>query len=78
MSSSCMNNVSQIPVVLLPLHFDRDIALRKPSCQRSIVIRPFLSNDFMTGVPALPGKDVPIEVSSIYFFHLLIKIYSCN
>lgn len=61
-SSSCVKNVSQIPVVMLPLHFDRDIAIRMSSCQRSIVIRPFISNDFMTGIPALPGKDLPIDV----------------
>lgn len=61
-SSSSVKNISQIPVVLLPLHFDRDIAIRMPSCQRSIVIRPFISNDFMTGIPALPGKDLPIDV----------------
>ncbi|XKL68636.1 hypothetical protein PGB90_006405 [Kerria lacca] len=61
-SSSCMQNVTQLPIVLLPLHFDRDIALRIPSCRRSLVIRPFISNDFMTGVPALPGRDLPLEV----------------
>lgn len=58
-----MQKVHQCPVVLLPLHFDRDVALRVPSCQRSIAIRPFISNDFMTGIPALPGKDLPLEVS---------------
>lgn len=61
-SSGCLHMVTQIPVVLLPLHFDRDIASRIPSCQRSVVIRPFISNDFMTGLPALPGRDLPLEV----------------
>lgn len=54
--------VSQMPVVLLPLHFDRDQALRIPSCQRSIVLRPFMTSDFMTGLPAIPGQHIPVEV----------------
>lgn len=57
-----MDSVSQMPVVLLPIHFDRDQALRIPSCQRSIVLRPFVTQDFMTGVPAVPGKHLPLEV----------------
>ena len=32
------------------------------SCQRSIVLRPFISNDFMTGRAAIPGKDFSVEV----------------
>ncbi|BES89506.1 GMP synthase [Nesidiocoris tenuis] len=61
-NSDCMSKVSQMPVVLLPLHFDRDAALRAPSCQRSIVLRPFITEDFMTGVPAIPGEHIPVEV----------------
>uniref|UniRef100_A0A1B0D9P4 GMP synthase (glutamine-hydrolyzing) n=1 Tax=Phlebotomus papatasi TaxID=29031 RepID=A0A1B0D9P4_PHLPP len=53
----CIRRISQMPVVLIPLHFDRDPANRMPSCQRSIVLRPFLTNDFMTGVPILPGSE---------------------
>nr|CAB3249850.1 GMP synthase [glutamine-hydrolyzing] [Phallusia mammillata] len=56
------NKISQMPVVLLPLHFDRDIFVREPSCQRSIVLRPFITKDFMTGLAAHPGKDIPSEV----------------
>nr|XP_023028520.1 GMP synthase [glutamine-hydrolyzing]-like [Leptinotarsa decemlineata] len=51
-----------MPVILIPLHFDRDQALRIPSCQRSVVLRPFCTQDFMTGVPAVPGKQLPVEV----------------
>ncbi len=55
--------ISQMPVVLVPLHFDRDPIDRKPSCQRSIVLRPFVTNDFMTGVPVIPGSDkLPLPV----------------
>ncbi|VVC24972.1 Hypothetical protein CINCED_3A007468 [Cinara cedri] len=53
-----MRKVSQMPVVLIPVHFDRDVAYRHPSCQRSVVIRPFITEDFMTGIPALPGKHI--------------------
>lgn len=52
-----------MPVVLIPLHFDRDPVNREPSCMRSIVLRPFITNDFMTGVPAKPGTEqMPMEV----------------
>ncbi|XP_013140888.1 PREDICTED: GMP synthase [glutamine-hydrolyzing] [Papilio polytes] len=56
-SSGCAARIAQMPVVLLPVHLDRDAALRSPSCQRSLVLRPFLTGDFMTGVAALPGSD---------------------
>nr|CAI5834190.1 unnamed protein product [Callosobruchus analis] len=61
-NSGHINSVSQMPVILIPLHFDRDQALRIPSCQRSIVLRPFCTQDFMTGMPAIPGKQLPIDV----------------
>lgn len=58
--------VSQMPIVLVPLHFDRQLETEtriRPSCQRSIVIRTFITSDFMTGVPAVPGQDIPIQVA---------------
>ncbi|KAJ8916112.1 hypothetical protein NQ315_004479 [Exocentrus adspersus] len=61
-NSGHQGSVSQMPVILIPLHFDRDQALRIPSCQRSVVLRPFCTLDFMTGTPAVPGKELPIEV----------------
>ncbi|XP_064384216.1 GMP synthase [glutamine-hydrolyzing]-like isoform X2 [Halichondria panicea] len=54
--------VSQMPIVLIPIHFDRDEST--PSCQRSIVIRTFITSDFMTGVPAVPGIQLPLNVLS--------------
>ena len=56
-------NISQMPVILLPLHFDRDPSAHVPSCQRSVAIRTFVTNDFMTGVPAEPGKELPVQVT---------------
>ena len=41
--------VSQMPVILIPIHFDRDVVSKQPSCQRSVVIRTFKTEDFMTG-----------------------------
>lgn len=58
----CQNRIAQMPVILIPIHFDREPISKIPSCQRSIVLRPFCTNDFMTGVPALPGKQIPLEV----------------
>lgn len=65
-----------MPVVLIPIHFDRDPVCRIPSCQRSVVLRPFVTNDFMTGVPAVPGSDkLPMPVS---FFRFSFKEFFLN
>jgi GMP synthase (glutamine-hydrolysing) len=44
--------LSQVPVVSFPAHFGQ------PG-KHSIGIRAFITNDFMTGTPAIPGKDFP-------------------
>ncbi|EMP28965.1 GMP synthase [glutamine-hydrolyzing] [Chelonia mydas] len=54
--------ISQMPVILTPLHFDRDPLQKQPSCQRSVVIRTFITSDFMTGIAATPGSEIPEEV----------------
>lgn len=59
--------ISQMPVILTPLHFDRDPLQKQPSCQRSVVIRTFITSDFMTGVPATPGNEIPVEVIYVPF-----------
>jgi len=57
-----VEKLSQMPVVLLPLHFDREpYSTKVGPCQRSVVIRPFISSDFMTGRAAIPGEDVSEE-----------------
>ncbi|KAH9395030.1 hypothetical protein TYRP_005097 [Tyrophagus putrescentiae] len=54
--------VSQMPIILIPIHFDREEALtRTPSCLRSVVIRTFITEDFMTGVPAIPNRQIPFK-----------------
>ncbi|XP_055386180.1 GMP synthase [glutamine-hydrolyzing] [Condylostylus longicornis] len=61
--AECVRKIAQMPVVLIPIHFDRDPANRLPSCARSIVLRPFLTSDFMTGVPVIPGSEqLPMNV----------------
>ncbi len=64
--------LSQMPIVLIPIHFDRDEAT--PSCQRSIVIRTFITSDFMTGVPAIPGQHLPLNVRCPYSNHPLTAL----
>ncbi|XP_064841422.1 GMP synthase [glutamine-hydrolyzing]-like isoform X2 [Oncorhynchus masou masou] len=60
--SGYSGKISQMPVILTPLHFDRDSSQRQPSCRRSVVIRTFITSDFMTGIPATPGNHIPEEV----------------
>ncbi len=52
---SLVRTLSQVPIVSFPIAFS-------VNGNRSIAIRTFITNDFMTGVPALPGKDIPEEV----------------
>ncbi|KAL7534119.1 hypothetical protein ACHAWF_004736 [Thalassiosira exigua] len=47
--------VAQMPVVSFPVHFGH------PG-KRSIGIRTMITNDFMTGDIALPGKELPLDV----------------
>jgi len=51
---SLIRKLSQVPVVLFPVGFGI------PG-NRSVAIRTFITNDFMTGVPAVPGVDIPEE-----------------
>ncbi|KAG7226110.1 hypothetical protein INR49_018721 [Caranx melampygus] len=60
--SGYSSKISQMPVILTPLHFDRDPLQKQPSCRRSVVVRTFITSDFMTGIPAMPGNHIPEEV----------------
>ncbi|CAF3355373.1 unnamed protein product [Rotaria socialis] len=58
------NSISQMPVVLIPIEFDREINLNEHvqsnnSSQHSVVLRTFLTKDFMTGTSAIPGETFP-------------------
>ncbi|KAI0212516.1 GMP synthase [glutamine-hydrolyzing] [Lamellibrachia satsuma] len=56
------HRISQMPVIIIPLHFDLDVLSHAAPCQRSVVLRPFVTSDFMTGVAAQPGKHLPEQV----------------
>lgn len=46
-------SITQVPVILVPIGFDVE-------ANRSIAIRTMITNDFMTGIPAVPGEHIPI------------------
>ncbi len=50
-----MSAISQMPVVLFPVNFGNE-------GQRAIALRPFITPDFMTGLAAQPGRDIPTAV----------------
>lgn len=50
-----LRSLSQVPIVSFPIDFGI------PG-NRSIAIRTFITNDFMTGIPARPKKDIPEAV----------------
>jgi GMP synthase (glutamine-hydrolysing) len=43
-----------------------------------VLIRPFKTHDFMTGVAAIPGKDLPLEVVSKMVSSVLFWFYSIS
>lgn len=47
--------LSQAPIILTPLNFGIND-------NRSIVMRPFVTRDFMTGTPAIPNVDIPDNI----------------
>jgi len=47
--------LSQVPVVSFPIDFSSHSS--SETTKRSIAIRTFITNDFMTGVPAEPGTE---------------------
>lgn len=78
-NNGCMNNVDQMPVVLIPIHFDRDPSqvVSIPSILRSVVLRPVKSADFMTCIAAVPGVHIPEDVCNClqyYLFYIYVLI----
>lgn len=66
-SEGILERFSQVPVVLFPVDFG------KAGC-RSVAIRPFITNDFMTGRPAVPGKDFPEEALKVMVSRILSEV----
>ena len=60
----CLSKLAQMPVVLLPVDLDEveSPTSESPTAKHSIALRPFITHDFMTGLPAKPGKHLPIEM----------------
>lgn len=56
--SGLARSLSQVPVVLYPIDYDN----ASPSLLHSVALRPFVTSDFMTGVPAWPGRDMSVDV----------------
>lgn len=59
--------LSQVPVILFPVDFGVTGA-------RGICIRTFMTHDFMTGVPALPGKNIPVDVLNKMVSRILSEV----
>ncbi|KAL6049770.1 GMP synthase (glutamine-hydrolyzing) [Balamuthia mandrillaris] len=57
LSNGLMRKLSQVPVISIPLSFDEEEGESAASSKRSIVIRTMVTNDFMTGVAAVPMKS---------------------
>ncbi|CAI9733685.1 synthase [glutamine-hydrolyzing]-like [Octopus vulgaris] len=77
--SGYMSKISQMPIIICPVHFDRDPVNCVTSTKRSIVIRTFVTNDFMTGVPATPGSNLlPEEVLSSMVDSILSTVPSIS
>ncbi|XP_037952679.1 GMP synthase [glutamine-hydrolyzing] [Teleopsis dalmanni] len=71
MQAGLNRKISQMPIILVPIQFDRDCTDRTPSCSRSLVLRPFITRDFMTGVPAIPGSlHMPMPVLTKILYEL--------
>ena len=68
---NCYDKIAQMPVVLVPVDFEANDQKKfgygwiekkqQHPVLRSVCLRPFLSSDFMTGLPALPVKTIPME-----------------
>lgn len=56
-----------MPVVLIPVQFNKLEAVNivHGTFIHSIILRPFITKDFMTGKNALPGRDIPEKVDNI-------------
>lgn len=57
MHTGQLQKVAQVPVVLFPVGFDG-----VPTQTHSVAIRTLITMDFMTGRPAVPGKDIDATV----------------
>ena len=62
-----IRKMSQVPVILFPCDFG-------VKGSRAIAVRTFITNDFMTGVPATPGKEMPSDALSEIVSRILKEV----
>jgi GMP synthase (glutamine-hydrolysing) len=62
-----IRKLSQVPVILFPCDFG-------VKGSRAIAVRTFITNDFMTGVPATPGKEMPSDALSEIVSRILKEV----
>lgn len=62
-----LRSLTQVPVTLFPVHFGEE-------GKRSVGIRTFITNDFMTGVPAQPGKAMPLAALEEMVARILAEV----
>lgn len=67
MKFDLIRKLSQVPVILFPVSFGVPGG-------RSIAIRTFITNDFMTGVPALPGREMPLDALQMMVDRILAEV----
>uniref|UniRef100_A0A0K0FMP7 GMP synthase (glutamine-hydrolyzing) n=1 Tax=Strongyloides venezuelensis TaxID=75913 RepID=A0A0K0FMP7_STRVS len=61
-----IHTIQQMPVIQIPIHFDRPNCNSQPSTRHSYVLRPFITNDFMTGIAGIPplfSEDALLEMN---------------
>jgi GMP synthase (glutamine-hydrolysing) len=58
LENDLQHSLSQVPVVLFPAAFGA-------AGNRSIALRPFITRDFMTGKPAVPGEELPFQARPV-------------
>jgi GMP synthase (glutamine-hydrolysing) len=70
-----LRTLSQVPVVLFPVNFGaKDKEGSAAAATHSIALRTFITNDFMTGVPAVPGRDIPEAVLDSIVEQILAEV----
>jgi len=69
--NNLIKKLSQVPVISLPVNFGIE-------GNRSIAIRPFITNDFMTGQPAVPGVDISKDLLDKLVKDILEKVPSIS
>ncbi|KAI6183691.1 hypothetical protein M3Y97_00516300 [Aphelenchoides bicaudatus] len=73
---SSMHLIQQMPVVLIPIQFNKLEAVNvvNGTFIHSIILRPFITRDFMTGKNAIPNRDIPEKVIQLIVNRILSEV----